>query len=445
MWLIDQITPGNPAYSLPVGYHIKGNLNAQVLQESFNSIVQRHEILRTTFARQEGEPAQIVHPECKIIFATTELDHLPEADREVRLRELVSAEVSRSFDLSRLPLVRVSLFRLGNAEHVLIINIHHIVVDGLSIGLIVNELDTFYRALGSSEYHRPTTLAVQYADFAQWQRKSIATNGYADQVEFWQKQFPGTPPVLELPCDLPRPPLQSFKGSNVFFKIPGTLTLALMSLGSAESCTFFMTIFAAFQVLLWRYSGAVDMTSMKSMRAMQKLQPEIERIREKYKNDAAAVNTAIMALYKENKVNPAGGCIPMVLQMPLFFALYAVLFNAIELRQAPFVGWIHDLSAPDQLGMVMGFPIRVLPLLMAASGLLQQRLTPTDPSQATTMYMMNVVMVVFFYNLPSGLVLYWTVMNLLTALQQWLVLRQDQGGPAPAQVVAPARPGKRRG
>jgi len=170
----------------------------------------------------------------------------------------------------------------------------------------------------------------------------------------------------------------------------------------------------------------LNMMSMRSMRAMQKLQPEIERIRKKYEKDPQALNTAIMAIYKENKVNPAGGCLPMLVQMPIFFALYAVLFNAIELRQAPFVSWIHDLSAPDTLLTIGPLPLRLLPLIMAASGLLSQKLTPTDPRQAPTMYMMNIFMVVFFYGVPSGLVLYWTVMNLLTALQQWLVLREPQ-------------------
>ncbi len=188
----------------------------------------------------------------------------------------------------------------------------------------------------------------------------------------------------------------------------------------------------------------LNMMSMKSMRAMQKLQPEIERIRQKYKNDPQAMNAAVMALYKENKVNPAGGCLPMLIQMPLFFALYSVLYNAIELRQAPFVGWIRDLSAPDLLVTLGTLPVRLLPLLMAASGLLSQRLTPTDPRQVTSMYLMNVVMVVFFYNLPSGLVLYWTVMNLLTALQQWLVLHEDgprvMAGPGALAVARRAAP-----
>jgi YidC/Oxa1 family membrane protein insertase len=187
----------------------------------------------------------------------------------------------------------------------------------------------------------------------------------------------------------------------------------------------------------------LNMSSMKSMRAMQRLQPEMDRLRAKHKDDPTAMNTAIMTLYKENKVNPAGGCLPMLLQMPVLIALYQVLFNAIELRQAPFVGWMSDLSAPELLFTVANFPIRLLPILMALSGLLLQRMTPTNPQQAPTAYMMNVMMLVFFYNLPSGLVLYWTVMNLLSAIQQWLVLRQD-GGAIPAPVLVRQGAGARQ-
>ena len=183
----------------------------------------------------------------------------------------------------------------------------------------------------------------------------------------------------------------------------------------------------------------LNMSSMKSMRAMQRLQPEMERLREKYKNKPEAMNTAIMALYKENKVNPAGGCLPMVLQMPLFFALYAVLSSAIDLRQAPFVAWIHDLSAPDHLFTVAGFSVHLLPIIMAGTGFLQQRFTPTPPGQQqSTMYLMNLFMLFVFYGLPSGLVFYWTVMNLYTSLQQWLAIRGDVG------VVVPVGSGSAR-
>ena len=190
----------------------------------------------------------------------------------------------------------------------------------------------------------------------------------------------------------------------------------------------------------------LNAASLKSMRAMQKLQPDVERLKLKYKNDAQAMNTALMALYKENKVNPAGGCLPMLLQMPLLMALYQVLLNAIELRQAPFAGWITDLSAPDLLFNVNYgaglFPVRLLPVLMAGSGFLLQKFTPTNPQQAPTQYMMNAFMLVLFYNLPSGLVFYWTVMNLTSAFQQWTVLRQDSSA---VVVVEPDRGKKQAG
>src|SRR5262249_2180710 len=147
---------------------------------------------------------------------------------------------------------------------------------------------------------------------------------------------------------------------------------------------------------------------------------------------------AVMALYRENKVNPAGGCLPMLLQMPLFFALYGVLSNSIDLRQAPFVGWIPDLSAPDGLCTVVGFPGHRLPLIIARTGLLKQRLTPTPGQQQSTYYLMNVFMLFIFYPLPSGLVFYWTVMNLYNSLQQWLAMRADEG------VVVPADTGSAR-
>jgi YidC/Oxa1 family membrane protein insertase len=165
--------------------------------------------------------------------------------------------------------------------------------------------------------------------------------------------------------------------------------------------------------------------SMKSMRAMQKVQPEIEKIRAKYKNDSQKMNQAVMELYKEHKVNPIGGCLPMLVQMPVLIALYQVFLHAIDLRQAPFFLWINDLSSPDVLFTVAGFPIRALPLIMYGSAYLQQIMTPTDPRQRITMHLMNLFLLVIFYNLPSGLVLYWTVTNLLTAAQQYLVRRGD--------------------
>ena len=253
MWVIDQMTPGNPAYNLPFGYRLRGPLVVTALEDSFNEVIKRHEALRTTFGVKDGEPVQFIHPRLKINPKITELHHLSGEERENRLLALTSEEAVKPFDLSRLPLIRVRLFKLAEAEHVLIINVHHIVADGMSLGLLLRELDVFYRAFTSGEDPRPPELAVQYADFALWERQAIADEAaYAGQIEFWQKQLGGTLPILELPVDKPRLALQSFNGSNALFNLPAPLAEALRVAGAREGCTFFMTVLAAFQVLLHR-------------------------------------------------------------------------------------------------------------------------------------------------------------------------------------------------
>lgn len=176
--------------------------------------------------------------------------------------------------------------------------------------------------------------------------------------------------------------------------------------------------------------------SYKSMAEMRKLQPLMKEIREKYKDDKAKINQETMALYKTYKVNPMGGCLPMLIQLPVFLALYSMLYQAIELRHAPFFGWINDLSAPDRLFhfhpsfhvpfMQPPYGIPVLTLIMGATMLLQQKMTPTpgDPAQAKMMMLMPVVFTVIFINFSSGLVLYWLVGNLLSMLQQYYVQRK---------------------
>ena len=258
MWLMDRMTPGNPAYVLPVAYRLKGDLDPRALEDSFNRIIERHEVLRTTFAVVDDEPLQVIHPKCRIRIRVVQLDQVPAAEREIRLHDLVAREARSPFDLSRLPLVRVVLFKLDEAEHVLLVTFHHTVADGVSVGLMLDELDTFYRGLtGAGRPHLPD-LPRQYADYASWQRHALVTESHVEQIAFWRQRLSGRLPVLELPCDLIRPAVQSFKGSNVFFEIPSTSIQSLAALGAREGCTLFMTLLAAFQILLQRYSGAED-------------------------------------------------------------------------------------------------------------------------------------------------------------------------------------------
>lgn len=157
------------------------------------------------------------------------------------------------------------------------------------------------------------------------------------------------------------------------------------------------------------------------MRSMSTLQPKLKALKEKHAKDPQKLNKATMALYKEEGVNPMGGCLPMLIQMPLLFALFQVFRSTIELRGAPFMLWITDLSAPDTLFEIGGFPINILPLLMGISMLLQQRMTPTTGQagqQKQMMYFMNIFFIFIFYKFPSGLNLYYTLFNVLTILQQ---------------------------
>ena len=157
--------------------------------------------------------------------------------------------------------------------------------------------------------------------------------------------------------------------------------------------------------------------SFKSMKSMQKLQPEIRKIQKKYKGDRAAMNKAVMELYKTHKVNPLGGCLPMLLQLPIFIGLYNLLANTIELRHSPFFLWIHDLSAKD--------PYYILPIIMGITMLIQQKMTPStmDPTQSKLMLFMPIMFTFFFLNFPAGLVLYWMVNNLLTIGQQYVTMK----------------------
>ena len=277
IWASDRKAPGNPSHNLPVGFRIKGQLDVGLLEESFNAIARRHEALRTTFAVKDGEPIQVIHPECRIKIAIVELDHLPIGESKIKLRRLASKESVESFNLSRLPLIRVSLYKLGDADHVLVVNLHHIIADGLSIGPLLNELDALYRAFRSGRPPDLPELPVQYADFALWLRRESSKNSYPDQAEYWRAQMNGRLRPLALPFDRARPAVRSFSGANVFFSIPKSLVEKLTSLDEESGGSFFSIVLALFQILLHRSSGSQDMLILTpiSIRTQAELKPLI--------------------------------------------------------------------------------------------------------------------------------------------------------------------------
>ncbi len=259
LWVIDQMHPATAAYNLPYAFRVLGPLNVPALEAALNAVVQRHEILRTCVAVEEGEPCQSIHPACHVRIGVTSLEsHLP-GTRERTMQALATAEAGRPFDLTRLPLLRASLFRLARDEHVFLLNLHHIVADGLSMPILMDELNAYYEAhIARAEPALPV-LPVQYGDYALWQQRAHPSDAGMDAgVEYWVERLADLPDAIELPVDLPRPAHRSFAGSNAFFEVPADAARALHALGASEGCTPFMTMLAAYEVLLGRYAGAHD-------------------------------------------------------------------------------------------------------------------------------------------------------------------------------------------
>lgn len=259
MWLIEQMAPGTTAYHLPIAFKLKGTINVPALEAAFCEVIKRHEILRTTFSTKDGDAVQEIQPAWELKIERSDLEQVPAGQaRENALHEHLLAEAKKPFDLTQLPLLRVSLFALGEREYALLVNLHHILADGLSLSLLINELDATYHAFSSGVKPTLPPLPVQYADYAIWERSEATTNNRAAQLSFWKERLKGTLPVLELPWDKPRPTVQSFKGGNVFLEIPGQLCTKLQTLATAQDSTFFMVALAAFSAILHRYSSASE-------------------------------------------------------------------------------------------------------------------------------------------------------------------------------------------
>nr|WP_273018688.1 non-ribosomal peptide synthetase [Pseudomonas sp. BW16M2] len=257
-WFLWQLDPHSAAYNIPAALRLKGALDIEALQLSFDSLVARHETLRTTF-RQEGDGAvQIVHPSMPLALAVEPLAVADPANLEAAIRARVEAEVQQPFDLQQGPLLRVRLLVLGPEEHVLILTVHHIVSDGWSTPILVDELIRLYQGLRQG---LPVTLAelpIQYADYALWQRDWMEAGEQERQLGYWRQQLAGEQPLLELPVDRPRPSVQNFHGARLAIDIDASLAQALKALARQQGVTLFMLLLASFQTLLHRYSGQAD-------------------------------------------------------------------------------------------------------------------------------------------------------------------------------------------
>ncbi len=260
LWFLDQLAPDNLFYNIPTAVKLEGSLDVGALERILNEIVRRHEVLRTTFRAKDGKPVQVIAPELEVSLPVEDLTHLPEEKREAEAFRLMQQEVRQPFDLTEGPLLRARLLKLGDREHIAAVATHHIVSDGWSMGVFVEELAALYEAFTSGRASPLPELPIQYADFAQWQREWLQGEVLESQLAYWEEQLRDQPLMLDLPTDRPRPAMQTWRGATETFSLPPDLVEQVRALRRDEGVTLFMTLLAAYQTLLRRYSGQEDIS-----------------------------------------------------------------------------------------------------------------------------------------------------------------------------------------
>ncbi|HET7228765.1 MAG TPA: amino acid adenylation domain-containing protein, partial [Longimicrobium sp.] len=259
LWFLHQMDPAGSAYHMQAGLRLRGALDIPALERSLSAIAARHEALRTRFPSADGEPVQVIDSPSPVAIHVIDLHGLDEKDTGDSIRWAMEDEAACPFDLAGGPLIRATLLRLGDEDHALIVTLHHVIGDGWSTGVLVREATELYSAYTSGREPNLPPLPVQYADYAVWQRAWLG-GGQADaQVAWWRERLAGAPPVLELPVDRPRPAVPSGEGGTVPFVLLSRTADALRALSRAEGATLFMTLLAAWQLLLSRHGAGDDM------------------------------------------------------------------------------------------------------------------------------------------------------------------------------------------
>ncbi|MCW5312693.1 condensation protein [Nostoc sp. KVJ3] len=259
LWFIDQLQPENIAYNISQSMRIVGSLNVAALEQSFNEVVRRHEVLRTTFTVVDGQPLQVIAPSLSFKLPVVDLQEFSQNQREAEVLRLASEEAQQPFDLTKGPLLRVTLLQLAGAEYALLLTMHHIVADGWAIGVLIQEIATLYTAFSVSKVSPLSELSIQYVDFAMWQRNWLQGERLETQLAYWQRQLGGKLPVLELAkISQVRRTIQTFSGGREPLVLPKTLSEKLKTLNQRQGITLFMILLAAFQTLLHWYTNQED-------------------------------------------------------------------------------------------------------------------------------------------------------------------------------------------
>ena len=276
MWFLDRLNPGNTANNLPRAVRLRGPLDTTAWHDVVREIVRRHEALRTTFREIDGEPVQVVHDWLEPDFTVRDCPELGGDQLDGRILDIARVEFARPFDLEDGPLLRTVFLRLAPDDHVLLVTIHHIAADLWSTSVFLSELITLYGAHVTGQDVALPRPPVQYVDYAVWQRKRLETRALDEDVEYWRGTLDGAPAALELPTDRPRPPVQSTRGGSVPFSLPEEVMDRVRALGAGQGVTPFMTVLAAFSVLLHRYSRSDDLVIGVPVAGRDR--PEIENL-----------------------------------------------------------------------------------------------------------------------------------------------------------------------
>ncbi|HKQ08713.1 MAG TPA: condensation domain-containing protein, partial [Blastocatellia bacterium] len=275
LWFIHQLEPASAAYNIPMAVRLTGELNVAAFEQSLGEIERRHEVLRTRFELRQQQAVQVIEAEARVRLRLWELGQLPAEEREAAAREVVRDESSRGFDLRGGPVLRAALLRLQEDEHILIVVMHHIASDGWSTGVLVSEFSRLYEAYSQGQPSALEELRIQYADYAVWQRQYLQGAVLDEQLSYWRRQLAEVA-VLELPTDRVRPAVASHRGGSVGLRLSAELTQELRRLSRQQGVTLFMTLLAAFKLLLSRYSGQKDISVATLIANRHRL--EIERL-----------------------------------------------------------------------------------------------------------------------------------------------------------------------
>jgi amino acid adenylation domain-containing protein/non-ribosomal peptide synthase protein (TIGR01720 family) len=258
LWFLDQFEPNSASYNIPFGLRLVGSVNVDALQQSLIEIIYRHEALRTNFITVDGQAAQIIEQETNWTVAIVDLQHLPLTEQKTAAQKLLQQQAIEPFDLAHDALIRATLVVLSPTQQWLVVCMHHVVSDGWSIGVFVQELQALYNAYSQRQPSPLLPLPIQYADFAIWQRQWLQGDVLQSQLSYWEQQLADAPTFLPLPTDRPRPAVQTFNGAHLEFTLSVELTQKLEKLSHELGVTLFMTLLAAYNILLYRYTGQED-------------------------------------------------------------------------------------------------------------------------------------------------------------------------------------------